>query len=495
MDVFDFRDQLVSEYERFSRSFARIRAEDIHRAVNQAYEGGRYWPSPMIQLNPNFEPGGSIDELVADGVLDPECSGIFRIGKTDRDPGEELVLHRHQVDAIEAARRRRNYVLTTGTGSGKSLAYFIPIIDDVLRRRRAGEKPGGIAAIVVYPMNALCNSQLEELEKFLRRGYGESNEPVTFARYTGQESEQDRARIAAQPPDILLTNYVMLELMMTRFIETDRAVRSHAVGLRYLVLDELHTYRGRQGADVAMLVRRVRERFNDHLLCIGTSATMASEGAAEHRSSAVADIAGRLFGSEVRPEEVIVETLAPVTQRETPIGAVDLRQAIRAGVPNNPTHDQLEGHPVAAWVERKLGLEPKDGGLVRISRPRTVEEASHLLAQGQPTVVGRMRQISGGVPFGGLSEQRHRRAQFLRLPTPSVHQRCLERLHHLGGPGCSLHHVGGTAIPARKPSEASVQPFLLPGVRPGIFPGVGQKGQRSARQLRSSGTGRALSSG
>ncbi len=381
MDVFDFRDQLVSEYERFSRSFARIRAEDIHRAVNQAYEGGRYWPSPMIQLNPNFEPGGSIDELVADGVLDPECSGIFRIGKTDRDPGEELVLHRHQVDAIEAARRRRNYVLTTGTGSGKSLAYFIPIIDDVLRRRRAGEKPGGIAAIVVYPMNALCNSQLEELEKFLRRGYGESNEPVTFARYTGQESEQDRARIAAQPPDILLTNYVMLELMMTRFIETDRAVRSHAVGLRYLVLDELHTYRGRQGADVAMLVRRVRERFNDHLLCIGTSATMASEGAAEHRNAAVADIAGRLFGSEVRPEEVIVETLAPVTQRETAIGAVDLRQAIGAGVPNNPTHDQLEGHPVAAWVEQKLGLELNDGGLVRISRPRTVEEASHLLAK------------------------------------------------------------------------------------------------------------------
>ena len=66
-------------------------------------------------------------------------------------------------------------------------------------------------------MNALCNSQLEELEKFLRLGYGDGNEPVTFARYTGQEGGDERARLAAAPPDILLTNYVMLELMMTQF--------------------------------------------------------------------------------------------------------------------------------------------------------------------------------------------------------------------------------------------------------------------------------------
>ena len=112
-------------------------------------------------------------------------------------------------------------------------------------------------------MNALCNSQLEELKKFLKLGYETSREPVTFARYTGQESEEERLRIAKNPPDILLTNYVMLELIMTRLLETDKAIRNHAVGLRYLVLDELHTYRGRQGADVAMLVRRVRERFNE----------------------------------------------------------------------------------------------------------------------------------------------------------------------------------------------------------------------------------------
>lgn len=304
MDVFEFRDRLIEDYERFSRSFTQIRAEDIRDAVEAAYRGGRFWPAPLIQINPNFVAGGTIDELVEASLLHPECAKIFRIKSPEDTFGKPMVLHRHQREAIEVARRGESYVLTTGTGSGKSLSYFIPIVDDVLRRRRADQPRKGITAIVVYPMNALCNSQRDELEKFLNLGYGEGKEPVTFARYTGQESNEERDRIAKDPPDILLTNYVMLELIMTRFLPTDVAVRNHAAGLRFLVLDELHTYRGRQGADVAMLVRRVRERFNDKLLCIGTSATMASEGDARSRARVVAEVATRLFGVEVKPENI-----------------------------------------------------------------------------------------------------------------------------------------------------------------------------------------------
>ena len=348
MDVFAFREELVSEYERFSRSFTNIQAEDILQAVNEAYAGGRFWPAPLIQLNPNFVPGGSIDDLVSKGMLDPECAKVFRLKKGDDTFGKRLVLHQHQSEAIDIARRGESYVLTTGTGSGKSLSYFIPIVDDVLRRKKAGDPCKGITAIVVYPTNALCNSQLEELVKFLRLGYGEGKEPVTFARYTGQESNEERERIAKNPPDILLTNYVMLELIMTRFLETDKAVREHAVGLRFLVLDELHTYRGRQGADVAMLVRRVRERFNENLLCVGTSATMASEGAATDRNAAVSNIASRLFGVTVSSDNIVTETLKPVTDDDT-ADRPSLRQAIEAGVPVDPTHDELSKYPVAAW--------------------------------------------------------------------------------------------------------------------------------------------------
>ena len=380
MDVFAFREELVSEYERFSRSFTNIQAEDILEAVNEAYAGGRFWPAPLIQLNPNFVPGGSIDDLVSKGTLDEECAKVFRLKRPTDTFGKQLVLHQHQAEAIDIAGRDESYVLTTGTGSGKSLSYFIPIVDNVLRRKKAGDPCKGITAIVVYPMNALCNSQLEELVKFLRLGYGEGKEPVTFGRYTGQESNEDRERIAKNPPDILLTNYVMLELIMTRFLETDKAVREHAVGLRFLVLDELHTYRGRQGADVAMLVRRVRERFNENLLCIGTSATMASEGSAKDRSAAVANIASRLFGVTVSSDNIITETLEPVTDDDAPTDGPSLRRAIEAGVPVNPTHDDFSGHPIAAWVERNLGLDEQDGKLVRIPRPLTVLEASEQLA-------------------------------------------------------------------------------------------------------------------
>lgn len=381
MNVFDFRDRVIEEYARFSRSFTRIRATDIECTVEAAYQSGRFWPEPLLQINPNFAAGGSIEELGEAGLLHPECARIFRL-KSKADPfGKALVLHRHQRDAIEVARRGESYVLTTGTGSGKSLAYFIPIVDDVLRRERAGEPRRGIAAIVVYPMNALCNSQCEELQKFLELGYQKGREPVTFARYTGQESQEERERLASTPPDILLTNYVMLELIMTRFNPTDVAIRAHAAGLRLLVLDELHTCRGRQGADVAMLVRRVRERFNENLQCIGTSATMASEGDAESRAEVVARVATRLFGVRVAPANLITETLRPVTAETTPIDREALRAAIASGVPAAPTAADLALHPVAAWIERRLGLEERDGKLQRISRPQNLRAAAELLAQ------------------------------------------------------------------------------------------------------------------
>ena len=380
MDVFSFREELIEDYGRFSRSFTKIRSEDISKEVENKYVSGHFWPSPLIQLNPNFATGGYIEDLIQDQKLDPECARIFRIKQESNTFGEPLLLHRHQADAIKVANKGESYVLTTGTGSGKSLAYFIPIINDVLRRKRSGSHSNGITAIVVYPMNALCNSQQEELRRYLCLGYPSRQEPVTFARYTGQESIEDRERIAKNPPDILLTNYVMLELIMTRFLETDKAVRKHADGLRYLVLDELHTYRGRQGADVAMLVRRVRERFNEQLQCIGTSATMASEGLQDNRDIEVARIASKLFGVEVNPENVISETLRPVTNPETIIRSSEIHDAIDKGVPENITHVELSKHPMAVWVEQNLGLDEQNGKIRRISRPLTLNDASENLA-------------------------------------------------------------------------------------------------------------------
>ena len=209
MDVFDLRRNLVDSYANYIRSFIQIRDTRIEAKVREELNSGLLWPEPLIQLNPSFEPGRTIDELVDEGVLHPTCRDVFRIKKSDTNfSGHTLRLHLHQEEAIRVARRGVNYVLTTGTGSGKSLAYMIPIVDHVLRQ----DTRPGISAIVVYPMNALANSQYGELEKYLLRGFPDKQAPVRFATYTGQEGKDRKDQIIASPPDILLTNYVMLEL-------------------------------------------------------------------------------------------------------------------------------------------------------------------------------------------------------------------------------------------------------------------------------------------
>jgi ATP-dependent helicase YprA (DUF1998 family) len=261
MNVFDLRDRLVRDYASYTRSFIKIADPRIKGTVDSALDSGAFWPEPLLQLNPTFFQGGTIDELVADGTLHPECAKIFRIDKSETDPhGNQLLLHAHQREAIlKGTSEKKSYVLISGTGSGKSLTYIVPIVDHVLRNGTGR----GIQAIVVYPMNALANSQDEELGKFLKMGYPEGMSPVTFARYTGQEKGEKREQIRSNPPDILLTNYMMLELLLTRC--DDRELVRAAQGLRFLVFDELHTYRGRQGADVALLIRSAVEATSTYM--------------------------------------------------------------------------------------------------------------------------------------------------------------------------------------------------------------------------------------
>jgi hypothetical protein len=175
---------------------------------------------------------------------------------------------------------------------------------------------------------------------------------------------------------------MMLELLMTRHDETDRRVIENCRGLDFLVLDELHTYRGRQGADVALLVRRVREALSEQLTCIGTSATMTSEGTALSRAQAVADVASRLFGKPVDPAYVITETLERATAAELRIEHIKsaLAGAIDAGVPESITPAALRAHPVAVWVELTLGLVDEEGKWIR-AKPRSLSDAARQLSE------------------------------------------------------------------------------------------------------------------
>ena len=126
MEVFKFRNRIVADYHRYVSSFISISQPRLREFVDDAFQSGKLWPDPLIQLNPTFKRGKSVDDLVNEGVLHPECSKIFRRDKTRAlGSGEPLLLHQHQEDAIRRASAARNYVLTTGTG--KSLVYIVPI--------------------------------------------------------------------------------------------------------------------------------------------------------------------------------------------------------------------------------------------------------------------------------------------------------------------------------------------------------------------------------
>jgi ATP-dependent helicase YprA (DUF1998 family) len=297
MNVFELSRSVIAEYENFSRSFTRIAAPDIKAQIDAEYETKRFWPEPTLQINPRFKDSASVAQLVEQRLLHASCGVIFK----------DWQLRTHQAEAIVLDHENKSFVVTTGTGSGKSICYFIPIVNAALSGR-AAESRRRTRAIVIYPMNALANSQIGELDRYFSSVSAEHK--VSYARYTGQESDTERQKIASNPPDILLTNFMMLELLMTRQDELDRAVVENCAGLDFLVLDEIHTYRGRQGADVAMLVRRVRDRLapGKALRCIGTSATMTSEGG-DRGNEVVAKVASELFATAITKDYVIGEPL------------------------------------------------------------------------------------------------------------------------------------------------------------------------------------------
>ncbi|MGF6301886.1 DEAD/DEAH box helicase [Paraburkholderia sp. WC7.3d] len=191
LDIFSLRDSVVDEYKHFATSFTAIHAQDIKEQVEAIYAKNRYWPEPLIQINPSYKRSTDVRCLVEAGVLEPACADIFQV------KGEPLTLYKHQEQAIAVAAAGESYVVTTGTGSGKSLCFFIPIVHHVLAEKR-NKSRARTRAIIIYPMNALANSQLEEFSKFVSNVAG--TPPISFARYTGQEDAEERERIADNPP-------------------------------------------------------------------------------------------------------------------------------------------------------------------------------------------------------------------------------------------------------------------------------------------------------
>ena len=216
----------------------------------------------------------------------------------------------HQVEAWKALQKEpaQSVVVSSGTGSGKTECFLVPILDSLARQRAANKSLVGVQALFLYPLNALINSQRDRLRSWTDAFGGD----IKFCLYNGQTPKVDppitEARMVPQevmgrpglrrsPPPILITNATMLEYMLVR--QDDAPILEASKGkLRWIVLDEAHTYIGSQAAEVSLLLRRVLHAFEvepEQVRFVATSATIGKFGDKESREKLqayLADIAG-----------------------------------------------------------------------------------------------------------------------------------------------------------------------------------------------------------
>ncbi|MCA8197868.1 DEAD/DEAH box helicase [Burkholderia vietnamiensis] len=301
---------------------------------------------PYVEALPDFEKGESLEALLIKngGFVNDAMGNIPTAGRK---------LHRHQQRALELAiREGKSLLVATGTGSGKTETFLYPIANQLLADPEP-EKPG-VRALLVYPMNALANDQLYYRIAPLFARYLQPH-GITFGRYTGQvkakvKREEEEARLLnntklmdalgypdkvpanwrltreemlADPPKVLITNYAMLEhlLLLPR---NERLFTANA--LRFIVLDEIHTYHGAQATEVGFLLRKLKNRLgiDKPVQVFGTSASLADgEGADEGLKS----FASTLFGEEVhevvRGKRIVHERLQTAARDEFSLSISD----------------------------------------------------------------------------------------------------------------------------------------------------------------------------
>lgn len=380
MDILNFHKKLIDNYRTYIQSFLNIKDPSILKFVDDEISNRKLWPEPLVQFNPTFEPGRPLSNLVDEGDLNKEIGKIFT----------GFNLYRHQEEAILLGAKGKEFVVTSGTGSGKSLTYMATIFNHILNQGEAANKK--VQAVIVYPMNALINSQYEELQKFeinyLEQYAGviidkknkkpdeiikelrqktDREFPVIYSKYTRQEDEDLRDEMRIRPPHILLTNYVMLELIMTRGGKDVDFRKNILANIKFLVFDELHTYRGRQGSDVSILIRRIKAAASNKITSIGTSATMISSDHSTlfEQKEKVAEVASTIFGSDIKSSQVVNEYLVRSIGGGKSPEKEDLVRAINEGVSSSKSFHDFENHPTASWIEEQIALALKENTLIR----------------------------------------------------------------------------------------------------------------------------------
>ncbi|MEZ0383991.1 DEAD/DEAH box helicase [Mycobacterium sp. pW045] len=405
--------QIEETYKRYLKTLLSPRDPALSRAFDAEVDGSQLLTKgPLLELTPPYARGSSINQLIDEGLLHP---GLRRINFPDEQP-----LYVHQETAIRKVLSGRNLVVSTGTGSGKTESFLLPILNSLAAEAAAGTLCPGVRALLLYPMNALANDQLKRL-----RGLLASTPEITFGRYTGETKETDvsalaefhatnrgqkrlpnelisREEMRRTPPHILLTNYAMLEYLLLRPADMDLFSGPHTGTWRFLVLDEAHVYDGAQGSEVAMLLRRLRQRVasGKALQCIATSASLTGTSSANAPAEAMKfardlfDAPFEYVDSDPNRQDLVTATREP--HRPKPTWSLSGEQLLRLGAGDESELATLGGvdDPAEALHGERLTADLKAalaGGPVGVRKlqsklwpedPQSAEKLAALVALG-----------------------------------------------------------------------------------------------------------------
>jgi superfamily II DNA/RNA helicase len=327
---------VISSIQNYLRTTFRPRRQYIQDQYNLALDiatqrkelGGLLFR----EVRREFKEGVPLAQLVSERKLHPALENVL-----------PFVPHAHQSKAISrAGADARNLIVATGTGSGKTESFLIPIVDSLMKESDEGTLSPGIRAVIVYPMNALAGDQLDRLRNLLK-----PYPDLTFGRFVGPtkktrgeveiltsgkisvNEKPSREEMLANPPHILITNYAMLEhlLLLPQYSSLFNGK------MRWIVLDEIHSYDGTRGTEIALLMRRLKERTGDPrgVQCLGSSATLGDQSDQDQERAAV--FASNLFGAKFEAEDIIRPEYVEVKNPEPIIDIFD--SASEVGILND----------------------------------------------------------------------------------------------------------------------------------------------------------------
>lgn len=318
-------DEIKKEYVGYISTTFHFRNQNLQRKLleklNTTVSNG-----PFVEIKDSFRSGKSTEELIKNGTL----SSLFKDLEKDKKHPPKLPVSRplylHQEKAVEKIVAGKNVVVSTGTGSGKTNCFLLPVINELLREKEQGKLNDGVRAIFIYPMNALANDQIKGLREILMvypdirfgvyNGGTENREADAIKLYKAMyanekypelrkrlpNEEVSRDEMKKHPPHILFTNYAMLEHMLFR--PGDDTIFSNSK-FKFVVLDEAHVYAGATGIETAFLMGRLKGRINGEKnpQFILTSATLGDSSPASNKR--VVEFAERLTGCNFNADDVI----------------------------------------------------------------------------------------------------------------------------------------------------------------------------------------------